>query len=80
MKTYTVSYSGNASRFKNFSHEVNAESHRKAVEDVYSKVMNENYFPQSDGSIKDSDGHTIADDGDDTIEYDGGFFSAEECV
>jgi len=39
--------------------------------------MNDNYFPQEDGSIKDCDGHTIAEADDDTIEYDGGGFCAE---
>jgi len=77
MKTYKVTYSGNASRFRNFESTVNADSEREAVEDVYSSIMDENYFPQEDGSIKDCDGHTVAEADDDTIEYDGGCFSAE---
>lgn len=78
MKTYKVTYSGNSSRFRNFELTVNADSEREAVEDVYRKMMDNDYFPQEDGSIKDCDGHTIADADDDTIEYDGGYFSAEE--
>lgn len=78
MKTYKVTYSGNSSRFRNFSSEVNANSEREAVEDVYGDYLDQNYFPQEDGSIKDCDGNIIAEADDDTIEYDGGCFSAEE--
>lgn len=77
MNTYLVSYYGNASRFKNFEREVNANSEREAVELVYQDYMDENYFPQEDGSIKDCSGHTIAEADDVTIDYDGGSFSAE---
>ena len=77
---YKVTYSGNASRFRNFSSEVNADSEREAVEYVFQQVMDENYFPQEDGSIKDCNGNTIAEADDTTIEYDGGCFSAEEVV
>lgn len=78
MKQYKVTYSGNASRFRNFSSEVNANSEREAVEKVFQRVMDENYFPQEDGSILDCDCNTIASADDTTIEYDGGCFSAEE--
>jgi hypothetical protein len=77
MQTYLVTYSGNATRFSNFQSAINADSEREAVEAVYQQIMDENYFPQDDGSIKDCDGHTIAEEDDDTIEYDGGSFSAE---
>jgi len=78
MKTYKVTYSGNSSRFRNFSSEVNANSEREAVENVFQQVMDENYFPQEDGSILDCDGHELATPTDTTIDYDGGCFSAEE--
>ena len=78
MKQYKVTYSGNATRFKNFEDIVLADTEREAVEDVYSIYLNSNYFPQEDGSIKDCDGNTIAEADDTTIEYDGGCFSAEE--
>lgn len=77
MNTYKVTYSGNATRFRNFESTINADSEREAVETVYQQIMDDNYFPQDDGSIKDCDGHTIAEEDDDTIEYDGGSFSAE---
>jgi hypothetical protein len=57
--------------------EVNAKSEREAVEKVYQKVMDENYFPQKDGSILDCDGNEVATANDTVIEYDGGCFSAE---
>jgi hypothetical protein len=77
METYKVIYSGNARNFRNFESEVNANSEREAVEKVYQQVIGENYFPQEDGSIFDCDGHEIANKNDTTIEYDGGYFSAE---
>lgn len=75
--TYLVTYSGNASKLRNFESTVNANSEREAVEDVYSSIFDSDYFPQEDGSIQDCDGNTIAEADDDTIEYDGGHFSAE---
>lgn len=78
MKAYKVTYSGNSTKFRNFETVVNADSEREAVEDVYGDYLDQNYFPQEDGSIKDCDGNTIAEATDDTIEYDGGCFSAEE--
>jgi len=78
MKEYKVTYSGNATRFSKFEDIVWADSEREAVEKVYQQVMDENYFPQEDGSILDCDGNTIASADDTTIEYDGGCFSAEE--
>lgn len=78
MKTYKVTYNGNNSHFRNFETEVNANSEREAAEDVYAACLDQNYFPQEDNSIKDCDGQTIAIPEDDEIEYDGGYFSAEE--
>jgi hypothetical protein len=78
MKEYRVTYSGNATRFKKFEDIVSADTEREAVEDVYGSYLDSNYFPQEDGSVKDCDGNTIAEAADDTIEYDGGCFSAEE--
>ena len=76
MATHKVIYSGNSTKFRNFEFEVTANSEREAVETAYAKYLDENYFPQEDGSIKDCDGHTVADSNDDTIEYDGGCFYA----
>jgi len=80
MKTFTVTYKGQALRFANFNCEVLAETERKAVIDVYSSIMDENYFPQEDGSIQDCDGNEIADNTDERISYDGGYFLATEVV
>ena len=78
MNTYKVTYQGNSTRFNNFEVEVNAESEREAVESVFSDYLNDNYFPQDDGTILDCDGDTLAEADDDTIDYDGGYFSAEK--
>lgn len=78
MKAYKVTYSGNASKFKNFEDIIFADSEREAVEDVYGSYLDSDYFPQDDGSIKDCDGNVIAEATDNSIEYDGGYFSAEE--
>ena len=78
MKTYIVKYNGNAPRFQDFEDTVNAESEREAVESVYQDYLDDNYFPQDDGTIFDCDGHKIADPDDVEIEYDGGNFYAEE--
>lgn len=77
MNVYKVIYQGNATKFKNFESVVIAESEREAVEKVYQKIMDENYFPQPDGTIRDCQGHEIAGRNDSYIEYDGGGFSAE---
>lgn len=77
MNTYKVTYNGNSTRFKNFQIEINANSDREAIEEIYSQYLDDKYFPQEDGSIKDSDGDIIANVDDNTIEYDGGYFSAE---
>ena len=77
MKTYKVTYCGNSSKFRTFESEVNADTEREAVENAYQEVMDENYFPQEDGSILDCDGNELANATDNTIEYDGGYFYAE---
>lgn len=77
MNTYKITYNGNATKFKNFETLLNAESERGAVEDVYADYLDQDYFPQDDGSILDCDGNIIADPDDDQIEYDGGYFTAE---
>ena len=60
MKEYKVTYSGNATRFSNFEDIVWADTEREAVEKVFQRVMDENYFPQEDGSILDCDGNELA--------------------
>ena len=77
MHTYTVIYLGNDSNLRIFEKRVNANSEREAVVGVYKSIMAGNYFPQEDGTILDCDGFEIASTGDTTIEYDGGYFSAE---
>lgn len=80
MKTYKVTYTGNNSRFRNIETEVNATSERNAVEKAYKENLSDNYFSQEDGTIKDCDGHIIARPDSSAIEFDGGFFVAEEIT
>jgi len=81
---YSVMYSGNAKRYQDLNEEVVAYSKREAVEKVYAKMRNEDYFPEDEftygGLVKDCDGNVIADAHDETIEYDGGYFYAEPVM
>lgn len=81
---YSVMYFGNAKIYQDLCEEVAAYSKRHAVEKVYSKMLNENYFPEEDftwgGLVKDCDGNVIADAHDQTIEHDGGYFYAEPLI
>jgi len=78
MKQFKITYTGNATRFKGLNRVVDAHSKRAAVEYVYSDILDENYFPNDDWSIQDCSGNVIAEADDDSIEYDGGYFEAEE--
>jgi hypothetical protein len=40
--------------------------------------MDDNYFPQEDGSIQDEEGREVMSPMDDCISYDGGYFIATE--
>lgn len=73
---YKVLYTGNSTKYHNFEEEVKASSEREAVEKIYAKFCDENYFPQEDGSILDCDGHEVAEPTDNIIEHDGGYFYA----
>lgn len=81
---YSVMYFGNAKRYQDLCEEIAAYSKREAVERIYSKILDENYFPQ-DGRgwyniIEDCDGNVIANENSETIEYDGGYFYAEPVI
>lgn len=78
MNTFHVTYIGRNSKFKNFAQIIEATSKRNAVEKAYAAHLSDSYFPQDDGSIKDADGHIVADATDETIDYDGGYFEADE--
>jgi hypothetical protein len=81
---YSVMYFGNAKIYQDLCEEVAAYSKRHAVEQVYSKMLNENYFPGDEflwgGYVLDRDGNVIADANDESIEYDGGYFYAEQLT
>jgi len=78
---FTVMYFGNAKRYQDLCEEVAAYSKRHAVEQVYLKMLNQNYFPEDEftwgGLVYDCDRNVIAAANDETIEYDGGHFYAE---
>ena len=78
MKTYKVCYDGNASKMKGLVEEINANTIREAVENIYKKYLDSNYFPQEDGTILDCGGDVICEKNDEQIYYDGGYFCAEE--
>lgn len=79
-KIFAVIYFGNAKRFQDEYQEVAAYTKREAVERFYAKMLNENYFAEDDhkygGIVRDCDGNVIANVGDQTITYDGGYFVA----
>ena len=81
---FAVMYFGNAKRYHDLYEEVGASSKRHAVEKVYAKMRNEDYFPEDEfvygGLIRDCDGNIIAEPGSETIEYDGGYFYAEPVI
>ena len=81
---YSVMYFGNAKRYQDLNEEVVAYSKREAVERFYAAMLNSNYYPVDEfswgGLVKDCDGNIIADAHDETIEYDGGYFYAEQLT
>lgn len=78
MKTYIVTYTGNSSRFKGLAQPVKAKSPRLATEHIYSLYLDGQYFPQDDESILDAQGNLVASPTDDKMEFDGGYFVAQE--
>ena len=75
MNNYTITYDGNASRFKGKTFEVEAINPTAAVKSFYIAKVGD-LFEQEDGSLKDECGNWV-DYGDNWIEYDGGHFQAE---
>ena len=79
---FNVKYSGNAKRFQGICQQIAAHSKREAVEIYYGIVLNENYFPEDNinwgSKIRDCNNELIAEEDDDTIVYDGGWFYAEQ--
>ena len=78
MKTFKISYDGYASRFKGLNAIVEAESEREAVESFYASKLPDNYFPDENGDVYDSEGDWVAESGDTYFCYDGGYFRATE--
>lgn len=86
MKTtiYSVMYIGNAKRYHDLNYEIEAFTKREAVEKFYEKMRNEDYFPEDEfiygGIVRDCEGEVIAEQGDEMIAYDGGYFFAEPVI
>lgn len=78
MKTFKITYDGFASRFKHLDARVEAESEREAVEEFYANKLPDEYFPDGDGDVYDSEGMLIALPNAPYFHYDGGCFSATE--
>jgi hypothetical protein len=81
---YTVMYFGNAKKYQDLRQEIAAFSKREAVERFYAAMLNSNYFPEDEfswgGYVFDCDKNLIAYPGGEGIEYDGGYFYAEQLT
>ena len=82
---YAVMYFGNAKRYQDLNYEIEAFTKREAVEKFYATMLYEDYYPVDPfgylgGVIKDCDGNVIAEQGSESIEYDGGYFYAEPVI
>ena len=81
MALFRITYNGNSTQAKLqllYGHYVNAEDANEAVVKYYRMFMNDNYFPQEDGSIHDEQGREVMAPMEDCISYDGGYFNATE--
>jgi hypothetical protein len=81
MKTFQITYDGNSTQAKlrlQRGYTLNAEDANDAVVKFYRMFMDDNYFPQEDGSIVDEQGREVMLPMDTCISYDGGYFYATE--
>jgi len=84
MTHYKITYNGCNTQAKlRVQHEsvvILGNNANEAVVKFYRIFMNDEYWPQEDGSIHDEQGREIMAAGDDCIEYDGGRFTAVEML
>ena len=83
MKTFKINYIGTSTWPKHLTSRlitITAETAREAVEKFFSRYFNDNYFPQENGEIKDSQGNVIAWSDTNYIRHDGGIFEAIELT
>jgi hypothetical protein len=81
MALFRITYNGNNTQAKLFllnGYYLNADNANEAVVRFYRMFMDDNYFPQEDGSIEDEQGREVMAPMDDCISYDGGYFYATE--
>ena len=77
-KSFVVTYTGNTdSRFRGFRETIEARSEREAVERIFHKHNDNNYFPDGNGFIYDCDRNVLAGPGDRSIDWGNGAFVAE---
>lgn len=77
-KTFLVTYTGNTdSRFRGFRETIDASSEREAVERIFHKHNDNNYFPDGNGYIYDCDRNVLAGPGDRSIDWGNGSFVAD---
>ena len=77
-KTFVVTYTGNTdSRFRGFRETIEAKTEREAVERIFHKHNDNNYFPDGNGFIYDCDRNVLAGPGDRSIDWGNGAFVAE---
>ena len=77
-KTFLVTYTGNTdSRFRGFRETIEAKNEREAVERIFHKHNDRNYFPDSNGFIYDCDRNVLAGPGDRSIDWGNGSFVAD---
>lgn len=80
MKHFRIYYTGFSTRYKNLSEVVEGQDPKELLERFYQSILDENYFPEEDGTIKDMDGEVIREPDDTDIFYDGGYFMIEEIT
>ena len=77
-KTFVVTYTGNTdSRFRGFRETIEAKNEREAVERIFHKHNDNNYFPDGNGFIYDCDRNVLAGPGDRSIDWGNGSFVAD---
>jgi hypothetical protein len=77
-KTFLVTYTGTTeTRFQGFRETIEAKSEREAVERIFHKLNDTNYWPDGNGYIYDCDRNVLAGPGDRSIEWGNGSFVAE---
>ena len=77
-KTFLVTYTGSTeARFQGLREIIEAKTEREAVERIFHKYNDGNYWPDGNGWIYDCDRNVLAGPGDRSIDWGNGAFVAE---